>query len=340
MANEPKPADFIYADVPADTKQSYSATAEARVRQTTKSAVQAYLESYFNSNGRYRNQLKRTAPFSLNYVSDVSNGIYDDPLRHQVLLARLWERLNGHLPAIIISDGGFEPEASGLGGVEAGFNVDGYTSALAAPVLATMTIEILAAAVDESSAADLADTLTYIFGTMTALNQAWILRSSRPTDRWEVRLPPFGTSASAVQKSALGEGDASSVMWSSTVTLEVAFEGEVVLGIDNELNIQQQRNVFPSWTQTGSTFQANELASSSYQVPAQVRIGVPTPITFQALPYGARFVSDDPTIAIVDEQNVIHSFGLGTCNIMLLSAPPVSAKTEILVSHVVEVVVH
>lgn len=339
MADNPKPDEFIYADVPADTKQSFAATAEARVRQTTKSAIQFYLDAYFNTKGRYRNQLKRTAPFSITYVSDVSNGISDDPLRQQVLLARLWERLNAHLPAIIISDGGFDPEPSGLGGVETGFNVDAYTSALAATVMGKMTIEILTAAVDESSASDLADTLTYIFGPLTALNQAWVLRSSRPTDRWEVRLPAFGASASAVQKSNLGEGDSASVMWSSTVTLEVDFEGEVVLGIDNELNVAQQHNIFPSWTQAGSAFQADSLSSSSYQVPAQVRIGVPTPITYQALPYGARFVSDDPNICVVDEQNVIQSFGLGTCNIMLVNAPPVAPKTEILVSHPIEVTI-
>lgn len=333
MADPVKPADYIFSDIPITTKASFSATANARVRQTCKSAIQHYLDSYLNSQGCYRRQLLNTAPFAGIYVTDVGSAVTDDPLRHQVLLGRLWERLKGQLPAIVISDGGWEPQPIGLGNVETGFNIDGWTSALSTTVLGTMTVEILTAAIDEGGASDLADVLTYILGPLTMLNKAWLIRSNRVEDQWEVRLPKGGPSASPVEKSAI-DGDTTSVMWSSTVTLEVEFEGRVSIGIDNELNPAQMDRI-----QNDSNFQVDvPLARASYQVPTQVRFGVQTPIQFQTLPYGSRFISDNPRIAIVDDQGCIRATGFGTFNVLLVGKPPVDGLGEILARHAVTVV--
>lgn len=328
-----KPAEFIYADVPVTAKQAFAATAEARVRQTVKAAIQDYLDQYLNSKGRYHAQLRQTAPFGGNYVTDVSRDpSNEDPFQYNVLLARLWGKLKGNLPAIIISDTGLIPETSGLGNQSAGYNIDEFTSTLATTVLGVMSVEILAAAMSESEASDLGDLLVYILGPLTAINKGYWLRSVRSQDAWEVRLPQVPPSMTGVEHRPMGDDPVDS-MWSVTLSLEVDFEGLVHVGIDNELNAAQVMNIFPGWAREGNRLVTTDVQASMYEVPASVRLGVPTPISYQILPYGAQFVSDDPSIAVVDEQNTIRPHRCGTFNVLLIGETPVDKDAAVLATH-------
>jgi len=49
--------DFIFADIPVSKERIVAKTAEARVRMTTKAAVQWYIDQFFNPSGMYNKQL-------------------------------------------------------------------------------------------------------------------------------------------------------------------------------------------------------------------------------------------------------------------------------------------
>lgn len=328
-----KPDGFIYENVPVTSKQSFAATAEARVRQTVKAAIQHYLDRYLNSKGRYHAQLQQTAPFGVNYVTDVSRDPgNEDPFVYNVLLARLWGKLKGNLPAIIISDTGFVAESSGLGNEGPGYLIDPWTQTLSTTVLGAMSVEILAAAMSESEASDLGDLLTYVLGPLTAINKGYWIHSSRAEDRWEVRLPQVPPGCTGVEKRPMGD-DPVDVMWSVTLSLELQFEGLIQIAIDNELNAAQQDAIFPTWSRQGSTLVTTDVDAAVYDVPATVRLGVPTPISYQILPYGAIFVSDNPGLAVVDEQNVIRPIQCGTFNVLLIGQSPVDGGDPVLATH-------
>lgn len=324
-----KPDGFIYENVPVTSKQSFAATAEARVRQTVKSAIQNYLAQYLDSKGRYHTQLRQTAPFGVNYITDVSRDpSNEDPFVYNVLLARLWGKLKGNLPAIIISDTGLIPESSGLGNESPGHIIDPWTQTLSTTVLGAMSVEILAAAMSESEASDLGDLLVYILGPLTAINKGYWIHSSRAEDQWEVRLPQVPPGLTGIEKRPMGD-DAVDVMWSVTLSLEVSFEGLIQIAIDNELNEAQQA----TWSHQGGRMFTTDVEASVYEVPEAVRLGVPTPISYQVLPYGARFVSDNPVLAVVDEQNVIRPYQCGTFNVLLLGQSPVDGGDPVLATH-------
>lgn len=328
-----KPDGFIYENVPVTSKQAFAATAEARVRQTVKAAIQNYLDQYLNTRGRYHTQLRQTAPFGGNYITDVSRDPHnEDPFQYNVLLARMWGKLKGNLPAIIISDTGLTPESSGLGNQGPGYLVDSQTQTLSTTVLGTMAVEVLAAAMSESEASDLGDLLVYILGPLTAINKGYWIHSSRAEDRWEVRIPQVPPGLTAVEHRPMGD-DPVDVMWSVTLSMEVAFEGLIQVAIPNELNADQQGAIFPSWARQGNHFYTSDVAASIYQVPTLVRLGVPTPISYQVLPYGARFVSDNPVVAVVDEQNVIRPYRCGIFNVLLIGESPADSDASVLATH-------
>lgn len=322
--DDEKPEDFIFRAVPKSARQAAVQTAESRVTQTVKSALQEYLERFFSVKGRYRDQLKLTAPYSIQYETGLSARDVDDPTIYELQLARLWKDLSKKLPCILIIDQEFKYEISGLGGIASSTFLSRETSSIELKMDCSITLLVKVAAMDETTASDLRDLLVYIFGPLTILNKSHLVHSTRPQDRWEVRLPqnfdPIGLERRNV------DGSNHDSFWEAGVELTVDFEGSIDIAFDNQTQLAQiaewHEGMIPNGFDEDGTMTFVPAPGTpdvdSITVPETVRLGHPTPIRVDWMPVNAAFVSDNPRNAIVDEKLMIIPKRIGGFNIHLM----------------------
>lgn len=331
---EQKPDDFIFSDIPRTKKEALARSAEARVTMTVKSALQSYLRRYFDKDGTHRHQLELTAGFTVSYETRLSGPRdNEDPSVYEVQLARYWQELRQRLPAILIVDTGFERTPSGLGGITDSWQMNATTSKVELAMIATVPIELQIASMDETTCGDLRDALMYIFGVLTHLNKGHVIRSERPEDRWEVRLPLTETSAGLERRNV--NDDPKDSFWSTTIGLDVVFEGISTVGFDRQV----QETTLTDGTKIGVGVGAGSAARSgllyevgdqysgvnplgfrlsdgrcvptggvsidSIVVPSTVTIHQDAPIQADWIPAWAHFVSDNPRIAIIDVERCL-----------------------------------
>lgn len=325
---ETKPDDYIFEDVPVQQERIVSRTAEARVRLTTKSAVQKYIENYLSVDGKYRHQLELTQPYMVSYYTNLSGRAQeDDPTVYNVQLARMWKGLKQKLPAILIADTGFESQSPGLGGLLPGYRVDGFDVVQQTATMGPVSLQILTAAMDETTAGDLADVLTFIFGPLTIFNHGWILTSGNPEDSWEIRLPQGGVKPESLERRNITEDPVDS-FWTASLSLEVDFEGIVSNRIPKDSNVDQVETILRGAPQKGSLVVPPDGQSIEdsylveYSIAETIRFGAGYPIQVVGIPWYARFVSDDERIAVVDENNVVRPRRAGSFNLMLVDFRP------------------
>lgn len=345
-----KPEDFIFKDIPRTKKEAISRTAEARVTMTVKSALQSYLQRYFDTNGVHRNQLSLTAGFTVNYETRISGPRdNDDPTIYEIQLARYWQELRQNFPCILIVDTGFERTPAGLGGITDSTQVNAFFSKVELAMIATVPIELQVAAMDETSASDLRDALMYIFGVLTHLNKGHVIRSERPEDRWEVRIPLTETS-SGLERRNVGD-DPKDSFWTTTVGLEMVFEGLSTIGFDRQIPQEELQDGSlvgvgvgaGSAVRFGVAYEVGDQYSGvvplgfrlsdgkcvpradtqptldSITVPDTINLHQDTPIQAEWIPAWAQFVSDDPRIALVDPSTcTIHPKRPGSFTLHLM----------------------
>jgi hypothetical protein len=345
-----KPEDFIFSDIPRTKKEAIGRTAEARVTMTVKSALQSYLSRYFDHNGTHRNQLSLTAGFTVNYETRISGPRdNEDPTIYQVQLARYWQELRQKLPCILIVDTGFERHPAGLGGITNSQHVNASLSKVELAMLATVPIELQVASLDETTSGDLRDALMYIFGTLTHLNKGHVILSERPEDRWEVRIPLTETSSGLERRNVTD--DPKDSLWSTTVGLEMVFEGLTTISFDRQV----QETTLSDGTVVGVGVGAGSAARlglmyevgdqfsgvdplgfrlsdgrlvplpdsqpslDSIVVPSTINLHQDTPIQADWIPAWAEFVSDNPRIALIDPSTcTIHPKRPGSFNLLLM----------------------
>lgn len=329
--SEEKPADFIYNGVPRSKKESVSRDAESRVTETTKSAIQSYLSMFLSPDGVYRSLLTRTIPYSVQFETRISgSGESDDPTTFSLQLSRLWEELRARLPCIILVDTGFSYMNPGLGGITGSWPVSRTTSSVQLSMLAKVPMELRVAGVDETQCSDLRDLLVYILGPLTHFVKGHRISSRRPEDKWEVRLSqdmqPSGLTRTAVNS------DPKDGMWSSPIAIEPEFEGIVSIGFDNQIH-PEMRKVFSSYDESvplGFRSDTGELVPlstapsiSSIRVPSTVRLGRHSLIDVPWIPALARFVTDNPKVALIDPRtNVIIPMRPGSVTVKLIQDTP------------------
>lgn len=329
-----KPGDFIFADIPKTKKERFARTAEARVTETVKSALQSYLKRYLDTSGVHREQLQLTAPYTVHYETRLSGPRdHEDPTIYEVQLARFWGELRQRLPAILIVDTGFQRETPGLGGITDSRHINDHLSQVELSMLATVPMELQIAAMDSTTCGDLRDALAYIFGVGTHLNKGHIIRSQRPEDKWEVRIP-LNETYSGLERRNVTE-DPKDSFWSTTIGLEMVFEGIAGIGFDRQV----QPGNYPDGTKsigsgTGSAGrigtiyeidhslggrdpigfrmsdgkcvpitaaqQTLEETLDSIVVPDCINLHQDAPIRATWLPAWSYFISDNPRIALVD----------------------------------------
>jgi len=312
--------------------------------------MQSYLSRYFDHDGTHRKQLQLTAGFTVNYETRISGPRdNEDPSVYEVQLARYWQELRQRLPAILIVDTGFERTPAGLGGITDSIQINATTSKVELAMIATVPIELQVASMDETTCGDLRDALMYIFGVLTHLNKGHVIRSDRPEDRWEVRIPLTETSSGLERRNITD--DPKDSFWSTTVGLDIVFEGLSTIGFDRQI----QEATLPDGTKIGigvgpgtanrsgilyevadiysgidplgfrmSDGRLVPLADSQPSidaifVPEEINLHQSAPIEADWIPAWAEFVSDNPKIALIDPATcTIHPKRPGSFTIHLM----------------------
>lgn len=322
MTEEEKPADYIYSAVPRSKRESVAKNAEARVTETVKSAVQSYFKRYLDPDGIHREMLNLTAGFSVQFETRIKGSRdNEDPSIYQVQLERYWGELRTRLPCIIIVDSGFEYVSPGIGGITDSWPINVNTSSIQLTMLANVTMDLKIAALDETSCADIRDILVYILGPLSHANKGHVIRSNRPEDRWEVRMP-LEIQTSGLERSSVTD-DPKDILWSTSIGIQATFEGLIQVGFNRQAHPDM---VDPSNGPLGFDIESGrlinlpntEFSMGSIGVPEVVHLSQHTPITGNWLPARAVFRSDNPRVALVDSENwIIIPRRPGSFNVLL-----------------------
>lgn len=318
MSTEPtKPADFVFEDVDVGPAEAVVHNARTRATQLTKGAVKHYLQQYFDEKGRYRNQIEALCPYVVQYETGITGTAKDaDSSVYELQIARYWSNLRMRLPCLIIMDTSYEMNSTGLGGVVEAYDFGDYQG-IGLRMDATIGVTIEIAASDEAAATDLRDVLSLIFGPLTHLNRSHVLI---PADggSWEARLP-LRIDAQGVDRRQIPVGNNLDVFWTTTLVLNVAFEGVAIMAMDHPKHVAEHAvdiHVDPCFENAESVAPS---VSLGIQVPETVYLGHQTRIHATYVPFGSRFQSDTPSILMVHGETMFPR-KMGSCKILLLDS--------------------
>lgn len=335
MAEE-KPDDYIFNAVPRSKRESVARDAETRVTETTKNAIVSYLSLFLAPDGIHRRLLNLTARFSVQFETRIQGARdKDDPSVYEIQLARYWGELRQKLPCIIIVDSGFEFENPGLGGITDSFPINLNTSSVQLTMLAKVPIEIQVAAMDETTCADIRDLLVYILGPLSHINKGHVIRSKRPEDRWEVRLP-LDFTPSGLERRNINEDTVDS-LWTTSISIVPSFEGLIQVGFDNQVHpdMIKLQSSFDGLSPMGFRQSDGCLipvssapSISGISVPSTVKLSQHGLIQADWIPARSCFISDNPRVAIIDQEACsIIPRRIGTFNLKLVQYTPGAIKT-------------
>lgn len=317
MTEPQKPADYVYDDVEVGPQEAVVHNARTRATQLTKGALKWYLEQYFSDDGRYRDQIRELCPYAVFYETRLSGSANaDDPTIHDLQISRLWAQTKMRFPCFIIMESGFTPNSVGFGGGVEAVNMGDYQG-FGLRMDATIPITIEVAATDEATATDLRDTLVLIFTALTHTNRSHLLRPAQPAS-WEARLP-LRIESQGVDRRSFPNGNNLDMFWTTTVTLEIAFEGVAVLAFPHPKGVvehSQDVTYDPDFEPADTVSPSLEL---DVHVPDTVYLGHRTRIHAMYTPFGSRFLTDNPNILRVYGETLLPR-KLGTCNILLVDS--------------------
>lgn len=317
MSEPTKPDDFVFENIPLGPQEAQVHSARTRATQLTKAAVQSYLQQYFEDTGKYRWQVKAIAPQVLQYETGLTGTArQDDSSIYELQLARYWPNLRQKLPCLIIVDTSYNQNSTGFGSTVMAYDYGDYQG-VSLRMDATIGVMIEIAAHDETTAADLRDVLALIFGPLTTANKAHRQCPEDPTASWEIRLPlQFETQG--LERRQL-PSDQQDVFWSTTITLNVDFEGIAVLKTENPNNILKDN--LSVETHYDPFFESADSVEPSVplniSVPSTVYLGHPAQIHAMYVPFQSAFVSDNPNVLLVQGETLVPR-RLGSCNILLM----------------------
>lgn len=333
---EEKPEDYIFNAVPRSKRESTARDAETRVTETTKNAVVSYLSLFLSPEGIHRRLLNLTAKFSVQFETRIQGARdKDDPSIYEIQLARYWGELRQRLPCIIVVDSGFEFENPGLGGITDSFPINLNTSSVQLTMLAKVPMELQVAAMDETTCADIRDLLVYILGPLSHVNKGHVIRSKRPEDRWEVRLP-LDFAPSGLERRNMGE-DGKDSFWTTSISITPSFEGLIQVGFANQNHpdMVQINSAFNGLDPMGFRESDGRLVPvstgpsiSRISVPSSIKLNQHGVIQADWIPARSCFISDNPRVAIINQDTCsIIPRRIGTFNLKLVQYTPGATKT-------------
>lgn len=293
MTQQP-PTGFIARGVPKSRREALQSQAHNKARLRTKAALEQYLRSFLDTDGRNRAFVPVVAQEGLHWITDRAVETNpNDPLYRRTQLTRLYNEVRAAAPAILIVDTSFKWIPSGLGSLSHA-KVSGGKWTGRYPVCCQVGCTISILTNDQDSSDSLSDLICTFLETLRNLAGGSEIRSQSPHDQWVVRLPLTFEASPARMVDALD--DPTARLWAVELELTMDYEDAVTVTTD----------MIPVRGQDFRDGQVNSRAALPtvpvIVAPSTVRINVPAQFEIRYWRGVHSVHSDRPDIAILNLQ--------------------------------------
>lgn len=314
----PPKSGFTVKAVPKSVKESVSRQGHDRLKTITKSAVEQYLRSFLDSDGDNRSAIESVAKGSLQYVTDKSLNAQKDPTKRPTQLARIFNEVREHTPAILIIDAGMQSIPSGLNsGLTHSTLLNGqwqgwYLKQFKVP----LTIVVLTN--DQDSTDQLMEIVELPFNNLRQISGGSEIRPQEPGHNWVVRLP-LGLDISGTSGVNITD-DQKDQLWFAEFSITVDAEDTFSIEIPFDTSLAGS-DYDQSYSLGGRTGTANLSLTMPPVIiaPDTIQINSLANVSFGRLRPYHKIVIDRPMIATIDvEARVVTPRRLGTFTLQVL----------------------
>ena len=217
------PLGYVLNRTPETTRESLAFRSNDRTITVVKSAIQNYIDSFLNPEGRFRRLMGSvSSPVGLQYVTELTydEQMKEEPNKRRVHLARFFAENTARLPSILIIDQGLEYINQGINPLVGASFIDGNWQAQL-HLYCRVTLSIAIATLSEEDTDTLGMLIVLMFGPAVAAATNRFITA--PGQRWEIRLPLNFSAIDQATNIAI-EGDVKTQVWTRSHTLVVDFE--------------------------------------------------------------------------------------------------------------------
>jgi hypothetical protein len=289
---------FVATAPPRSVEEAIARVSHDRLKTITKAAVERYLRRFLDTTGEQHAVISAIAKGALTFITDKSVDATQDVTRRTTQLVRVFNEVREKVPSIVIIDAGMESIPSGLmSGLTHATLLDGkwqgwFNKQFRIP----LTIAVLTQ--DQDSTDQLMEVVELTLNNLRQVAGGSALRSDKPSDTWEVRLPlTFGVSGTAGENIT---DDPKDQLW--LATFDVTVEAEDTFAIELPMSVDLATG-FDRDIVEGAVPNAPNLSATLPPVinaPDSMRVGQQYTVSFSRLRINHRVVIDQPVVATID----------------------------------------
>lgn len=226
---------FYHKRAPETPAEAVTETPRGKDIGVTKAVLQRYIQRWLTPDSAHRRLLESYSPRSANFVLNrpAARNVHvdtsfswetDDATERKVQVARFMTKLKERYPAVLIVDGGFRNRPAGLGDIQGGRVVGGTVVDYDLVTSLVISVEIIVAALDESTCSDLALLVSSIFGSpLRRFGGGNHLTDSDQGTSYQIVVNNLEVSFGALSRENINEDPVDS-KWSCTASLEIGYE--------------------------------------------------------------------------------------------------------------------
>lgn len=317
VQDTPPKSGFVVKAVPKSVREAVSQHSHDRLKSITKSAIEQYIRSFLDTDGRNRSIIESVAKGSLQFITDKSLQVSNDKTRRATQLARLFNDIRERVPAILIVDAGMESVPTGLNsGLTNSTLLDGkwqgwFTKHFRVP----LTIVVLTA--DQDSTDQLMEILELCFNNLRQIGGGSEIRPDREGHNWVVRLP-LGIDISATSGANITE-DNKDQLWFAEFSMTVDSEDTfaIEMPFDTSLDPDDYAEDFRSFQTQESNLGAR--IPPIITAPDTMQVNQQVVVSFARMRNSHRIQIDQPMIATIDiTTRTITARRLGSFNLQVV----------------------
>lgn len=308
---------FIATAPPRSVTEAVARVSHDRLKSIAKNSIEQYLRRFLDSTGDQHATIGAIAKGAITYVTDKSVDATQDVTRRTTQLVRLFNEVRQKVPSIVIIDAGMESIPSGLmsGLLHAAVIDYKWQGWFNKQFRIPLTIAILTQ--DQESTDQLMEVIELCFNNLRQIAGGSALRSDKPEDAWEVRLPlTFDISGTAGENVS---DDPKDQLWIATLSLTVDAEDTFALELPMSVDFSEG---FDRSVSEGATPGSSDLSASLPPVitaPSQMRVGQQYSVQFERLRITHRVVIDQPMVATIDTvEQTVTPRRIGTFTLQVL----------------------
>lgn len=322
MADE-TPANFLKELLPGSTTEAVRQNPVGRLKLIAKAAMMSYLASFFDRRGFNRSFLKHVSPTLEGMYDAGHKGLPADESYRRLQIARLFEKTEAHLPAILITDAGARNVPTGLGGYDSA-EVDQNTGLAILRTTSAMRISLnlFVGAEDLTTADTICTALGMIFGPIRRLSGGDMITSERygreqggsfTPGTWVMHLPQGEVDLPAASHNPHGE-DQRSGFYTATMTIsDIYLEASSWWQYDHRPR-RTERDLLPD-------VEANLSKAYSAQLPDidPIPLGRSVRIDVRYMPVGAQLYVSNRNVAVIRNGFELVARGLGEATLRIVA---------------------